>query len=339
MNGLVHDRPVVNLLFHLRCAERDRSADVHRQLLEMWRWADGKISDCTIAEHHLSGDGFFSTPLDGASMVLAVSDTLKVSLCALLAALYRPLHLAERLTFLDLTSQGRIRAVFGLGYRQVEYSTAGVDWDSRGAVMDRLIEQVLALLEGDTVDLDGVKAELHHLPQSSPQDLVLVGGNSARAARRAARFGLAFWPALEDPQLKESYMNFCSEYGTRARYHPLRFRGFVFLAEDPEAAWSELGSYMLYDAMAYQSIGNSQRRSSMEATASDIAALKEAGTYRILTPEEALADFEIGANLTLNPLVGGLPTEWAWRCLDLYENQVLPHLTLDERPFREIAWE
>ncbi len=91
--------------------------------------------------------------------------------------------------------------------------------------------------------------------------------------------------------------------------------------------------------MAYQSIGNSQRRSSMEATASDIAALREAGSYRILTPEEAPADFEMGAILTLNPLIGGLPTEWAWRPLDLYENQVLPYLTLDERPFREIAWE
>jgi hypothetical protein len=70
MNGFVQDRPVVNLLFHLGCADQARSADLHRQLLEMWRWADGKISDCTIAEHHLSGDGFFSTPLDGASMVV-----------------------------------------------------------------------------------------------------------------------------------------------------------------------------------------------------------------------------------------------------------------------------
>ena len=125
-------RPVASLIFQTRCADHARSSGLHRDMREMIRWAEGKFSDMTAAEHHLSGDGFLSSPLDYAAMILGATETMKVSGCAVLAPLYNPLNLAERITFLDLISNGRFRTVLALGYREQEYRAAGVDWQQRG---------------------------------------------------------------------------------------------------------------------------------------------------------------------------------------------------------------
>lgn len=331
-------RPISTLIFQTRCADRQRSSDLHQQMRKMVRWAEGKFSDMTAAEHHISGDGFLATPLDYAAMIIGATETVRVSGCAILAPLYNPLHLAERLAFLDLISNGRFRAVLALGYREQEYRAAGVDWQRRGDIFDQLLAQVMGLLRGETVEINGQEAQLHHLPGSDPDELVYVGGNSKPGARRAARFNLPFWPAIESIDILDAYDQACANAGATPRLQPSQFGGFEFIAEDPDAAWREVGPYLLYDALAYQSIGNSQRRSSSEFSDSDIESLRASGTYSIITPEQALERFEERQSLTINPLAGGIPEDQAWRCLELYETRVLPHLDLDFRPFKQIPW-
>ena len=57
-------RPISTLVFQTRCADRGRSSGLHREMWEMIRWADGKFSEMTAAEHHLSGDGEWRPPHD-----------------------------------------------------------------------------------------------------------------------------------------------------------------------------------------------------------------------------------------------------------------------------------
>ena len=331
-------RTIATLIFQTRCADHARSSGLHRDMREMIRWAEGKFSDMTAAEHHITGDGFLSTPLDYAAMIFGATETMKVSGCAVLAPLYNPLNLAERITFLDLVSNGRFRTVLALGYREQEYRAAGVDWQLRGKQFDGLLTQVMALMQGETVEINGQEAQLHHLPESPADELVYVGGNSAAAARRAARMDLPFWPSIEDADVLDAYSDTCAKEGVTARLQLSQFAGFDFIAEDPDKAWQEIGSYLLYDAMAYQAIGNSQRRSASEFTDADIEALRASGTYNIVTPEQALKRFEANQALCVNPLAGGMPSEHGWRCLELYEAEVLPHLDLDFRRFPSIPW-
>ena len=331
-------RPLTSLTFQTRCADHDRSSGLHQEMHEMIRWAEGKFTEMTAAEHHLSGDGFLSTPLDYAAMIFGATDTIKVSGCAVLAPLYNPLNLAERIAFLDLVSNGRFRTVLALGYREQEYRAAGVDWQRRGKIFDERLMQVMALLQGETVEINGQAAQLHHLPSSPANELIYVGGNSAAAARRAARMDLPFWPSIEEADVLDAYHEACTREGVTARLQLSQFAGFEFIAEDPDKAWQEVGPFLLYDAMAYQAIGNSQRRSASEFTNADIEALKASGTYNIVTPECALERFKANQALCINPLAGGLPAEHGWRCLELYEAKVLPHLDLDFRPFSSIKW-
>jgi hypothetical protein len=136
----------------------------------------------------------------------------------------------------------------------------------------------------------------------------------------------------------DAYHQACEKEGVTARLQLSQFAGFEFIAEDPDKAWQEIGPYLLYDAMAYQAIGNSQRRSASEFTDADIDALRASGTYNIITPKQALDRFEANQALTINPLAGGIPTEQGWRCLELYATKVLPHLDLDFRRFSSIPW-
>jgi hypothetical protein len=50
----------------------------------------------------------------------------------------------------------------------------------------------------------------------------------------------------------------------------------------------------------------------------------EKGPYRILTPDEAVAQVKSGVPLLLHPLCGGCPPEFAWESLRLVGEYVMP---------------
>ena len=63
------------------------------------------------------------------------------------------------------------------------------------------------------------------------------------------------------------------------------------------------------------------------ALATDLAGLLRWGNYRVLTHDGCLADArEPGASFRHFPIGGGTPPEIAWQSLELYADQVLPHL-------------
>jgi len=68
--------------------------------------------------------------------------------------------------------------------------------------------------------------------------------------------------------------------------------------------------------------------------ASTVEALRADGRYRILTPEECLADMErldATGEFHFSPLVGGVPPALGWQSLKLFEEKVLPCLGTPKR--------
>jgi hypothetical protein len=53
---------------------------------------------------------------------------------------------------------------------------------------------------------------------------------------------------------------------------------------------------------------------------------EEAGSYRIVTPAEAVELVATHGLLSTQPLCGGLPPDLAWESLRLIESEVLPAL-------------
>jgi hypothetical protein len=99
----------------------------------------------------------------------------------------------------------------------------------------------------------------------------------------------------------------------------------VWLAEDPEAAWEEVGPYFLHELNAYGAWHAASDVDTPYTSVSDMDELRAGDQYRILTPEEYRTELEAGGMLyaVLNPMVGGIPPEIGWRQLRLFESALL----------------
>ncbi|MEH6586884.1 MAG: LLM class flavin-dependent oxidoreductase [Halioglobus sp.] len=317
------------LRFDMRSAPQcvDDAATRYRAAIDMAAWADSNCVDVVgLSEHHLTTDGFLSSPLQLAGMMAAVTQQVRISVSALLVPLHDPLRLAEDIAVLDLASGGRFSATCGLGYREQEYQAAGIDWKSRGRIFDEKLEVLSSLLSGEAALSHGQETRLVPRPESPLQALLMVGGNSPAAARRAARFGLIFCPAIDDPELGKIYRDECIRLSKRGTTIFPREPATTFIAEDPDAAWQEIGHYLLYDATAYGAWSHPNRRAYAESFASDLEELKAEGKYRIISPQQAVEAIERSGSLHLAPLCGGVPIEFGWRSLKLFEERVQPSL-------------
>jgi alkanesulfonate monooxygenase SsuD/methylene tetrahydromethanopterin reductase-like flavin-dependent oxidoreductase (luciferase family) len=296
--------------------------------LEMASWADRNCVDVVgLSEHHDTRDGFLSAPLQFAGMMAAGTRRVRISVSALLVPLHDPLRLAEDITLLDLAAGGRFSATCGLGYRESEYACFGVDWAKRGQVFDQKLDILVQALKGEVFHYNDRDMRLNPIPVSPVHTLLTIGGNSKRAARRAARLGLLFCPAIDDPELEETYLTACKEQGVRYGFiiSP-RAPATTFISNDPPACWKEIGAYLLYDAMAYGAWRHPNRRAYAESRASNLEDLIAEGKYRILTPEQAVQVIQETGSLHLAPLTGGVPCDMGWSSLRLFEDHVQPYL-------------
>jgi hypothetical protein len=90
----------------------------------------------------------------------------------------------------------------------------------------------------------------------------------------------------------------------------------VFVADDPDKAWDEIGSYLLRDALSYSDWNAHKEGIASVSPATTVDELKaERGWYQIVTPAQA-AELGKSTVLGLQPLIGGLPPEIAWRYLE-----------------------
>jgi alkanesulfonate monooxygenase SsuD/methylene tetrahydromethanopterin reductase-like flavin-dependent oxidoreductase (luciferase family) len=159
--------------------------------------------------------------------------------------------------------------------------------------------------------------------------MLMYGGGTAAAARRAARFGLGFLAQTWAPGLEDAYREACASHG---REPGLCFvpapdtATSIFVADDVDRAWERIGPYMLHDARMYASwLGDTAAAS--KSTALTIDALRaEGGAYRVLTPDQAVDHVRSHGALALHPLCGGCPPALAWETLDLVADRVLPAL-------------
>ena len=105
----------------------------------------------------------------------------------------------------------------------------------------------------------------------------------------------------------------------------------MFVAEDVDRAWEELGPYLMHDVRSYAewNEGNTDSASlSFVSTAEELRA--ENRSHRVLSVDEAIEIVRGGAPLGLDPLIGGLPPEIAWHYLNIVADRVMPALGSSE---------
>ncbi|MFF7446926.1 MULTISPECIES: LLM class flavin-dependent oxidoreductase [unclassified Streptomyces] len=298
----------------------------YQAALEMAAYADEHgITTVQTEEHHGVANNWLPSPFAFAGAVFGATRRLAVTVSAVIGPLHDPLRLAEEIAVLDLLSGGRLVTVAGIGYRPEEYAQFDVDWKRRGALQDELLETLLKAWTGEEFAYRGRTVRVTPRPFTDPHPLLLVGGSSRAAARRAARLGLPFFPSAHLPELEAYYKERLVEYGTEGwTMMPAAETPLLHIAADPERAWASCGPHFLHEARTYASWQSGDIRSAVRSAATSVEELRAEGVYRILTPEQCLAQ---GLdNLVLHPLAGGMPVAEGWRSLRLFATEVLPAL-------------
>lgn len=305
-------------------------SDLYAAAIEMAAWGErhGALS-AVVSEHHASPDGYLPSPLLLAAAMAARTTTLPITVAALLVPLHDPVRLAEDMAVLDVISGGRVAYVAGLGYRPEEYSMFGQALAERGRRMDECLDVMLRAWTGEEFEYGGRIVHVTPRPVTPGGPMMMLGGATPATARRAARFGLGMLAQTWVDGLEDTYRAECERAGRESGMCIVPQRGTatsIFVADDVDRAWEQIGPYMLHDAQMYASwLGDTDAAS--KSTALTVETLRaEAGAYRVLTPEEALEYVGVHGALGLHPLCGGCPPALAWESLRLVAEKVIPAL-------------
>jgi alkanesulfonate monooxygenase SsuD/methylene tetrahydromethanopterin reductase-like flavin-dependent oxidoreductase (luciferase family) len=296
-------------------------------LLDMAEWAEQRGGVAVIlCEHHGSDDGYLPNPLLMAAGVAARTRAIRIGIASLVGPFHDPLRLAEDLAVLDNLAQGRIDVIISGGYALHEFEMFGIPPAERGKRMVRLFDTLKTAWTGEPFAFDGRVVRVTPAPYRAGGPPLTMGGSSEAAARRAARIADAFLPS--EPRFWDFYVDECAKLG-KADPGPNMSSGAstVYVADDVERAWSELGPYFLHESTSYASWGQTAGVANPYRLAADVDELRASGLYRILTPQACVEELTGMGDLAftlLHPMVGGIPPARAWEMLELFERSVLP---------------
>ena len=145
-------------------------------------------------------DGAWLDPLTTLSVIAGMTTRVRLGTNILLAALRRPVVLAKMATTLDVLSQGRLDLGVGVGWQREEYDAAGLDFDTRGELLDHTLAVCQTLWTEPRASYADERLTFEHIHQmpkpSRPSGVpILVSGTpNPRVARRLARFGSGWIP-------------------------------------------------------------------------------------------------------------------------------------------------
>ncbi len=311
--------------FDMRLGSCD-ARDAYRAALDMVGWAEPLLAPVVVlSEHHGVDSGYLPSPGPLAAAMASRTTSTYVMIAATVLPLHDPVQLAEDIAVIDHLSGGRVGWVFGAGYRKEEFDLLGADWADRGARMDEHLAILLDALNGHDLAPHGRRGSLVAALESLPQ--LFVGGGSRRAARRATRFGLGLFAQTDSGDLGQVYEAECDRLGVAPGMcvlPPPDLPVSVFVADDVDEAWAEIGPYMLSNAIDYAAWnGGAGTTASLSASTTVEELRAERGAYRIVTVDEAV-DMASTGSVTLHPMCGGIPPDLAWKYLRRVADDVVP---------------
>jgi hypothetical protein len=99
----------------------------------------------------------------------------------------------------------------------------------------------------------------------------------------------------------------------------------VFVADDVDQAWKEVGEHLLHDVRSYAAWNPGDETTAGFSHVNTVDELRETGTsHVIISVPEAISRVKAGQVLNLSPLCGGLPPDIAWPYLERVGEVVLP---------------
>jgi alkanesulfonate monooxygenase SsuD/methylene tetrahydromethanopterin reductase-like flavin-dependent oxidoreductase (luciferase family) len=281
--------------------------ELYAAALDQVAWADALGFDSVgLGEHHGSPDGYNPSPLILASALGARTKRILLRTAVVLAPLYDPIKLAEDAAVTQLATHALLLLGIGGGYRPSEFESFGKQLADRWRAVGETIEVLRLAWTGEPFTWQGRRCQV--TPRPDPLPPILLGGDTAAAARRAARIADGWFPPLE-PKLWPPYRDECLKLGKPdPGEYPKQGPIFLWICKDTEKSWEQLVPHVLHQLRSYsewtiEAYGKPSGPYAKQVTAETI---RKSPAYQVLTPEGALALAEsLGTNsvLYLNPLL------------------------------------
>lgn len=297
--------------------------------VDMAAWADQNgFSQCMLSEHHGADDGYLPSPLVYGAAIAARTRQLRILVSALILPLHDPLRVAEDAAVLDRISNGRLDLVMVAGFRPSEFAMFDRAVEQRGQDLEDAVAVLKQAWSGEPFTYHGRTLTVTPAPLQKPHPPLLLGGSSKGAARRAARIGDGFVPAV--PELYRVYLDECKALGkapgpAAGKPGPAA----VFVSKEPDHLWETIAPHVLHETNAYARWYAEGGAAGPYQAIDNVDALREAGIYQVLTPQQCLEltqSLGPDGSLFIQPLLGGLDPVVGWRSLELLGREVLPEL-------------
>jgi probable F420-dependent oxidoreductase len=226
----------------------------YRETLDLVRLVEAEALDSAwVSEHHGAGDGYLPSLLPMLAAFAAVTSRIELGTGVVLAPFHDPLRMAEDFAVVDQLSGGRTIAGFGIGWRDEEFRSWGIDISSRTR---RTIEFVEILrrawgeerfsYEGKYFNYDQVAIT----PKPARVPPIFVGGFVDAAIRRAGRIGDGYISSRAEPARVDEAFEMAAEARREAGKEGLPQVAVLqnaFVTNDPESDWP-----MVRDGIAHQ---------------------------------------------------------------------------------------
>ncbi|MEE9284342.1 MAG: LLM class flavin-dependent oxidoreductase [Dehalococcoidia bacterium] len=314
--------------------------EYYATFLDQVAWADEHgFARVVLSEHHFVEDGYVPSILPVAAAIAARTQRIRINLSLVLLPLKHPVQVAEDAAIVDIISGGRLELTVGGGYRRNEFEGYGIPREERASRMEEGTEIIRRCWEEEAFSFHGRHWQLKNVrmtpkPVQQPRPPLIMGGNSAAAARRAARLADAFAPV--QPRWMADYRKELIKLGKdpgpappeNAPSAPM----FLHVARDPDVAWRRIAPHALYEMNEYGNFAEDDPNIPYQPV-TDADTLRASGAYLVQTPEETVGlghrlkeALGPAAAMTFHPLMGGMPHQLGQESLDLVASEVMPRL-------------
>jgi probable F420-dependent oxidoreductase len=142
--------------------------------------------------------GGIPDPLIWLAFVASQTSTIKLGTNVVILPEHQPAVFAKSAATLDSLSGGRVQLGIGVGELPEEYEAVGMRFTDRGRRMDEYIEAIRRLWEDEVASYNGDHVRFTEVrcdPSPANGTIPLhIGGASAAAVRRAAKYGDGYFP-------------------------------------------------------------------------------------------------------------------------------------------------
>jgi probable F420-dependent oxidoreductase len=170
-------------------------------------------------------------PLETLTYVAANTNKIALGTSVMDMLFHNPVVLARRFATLDVLSEGRSIAGFGIGWSKDEYQVSNIPFQNRGNRADELIQVLKKIWTDDVVEFKGKyysipASKIGPKPTQKPHPPIYLGGFSPNTFSRIVNYDTNGWLAVVGGPLEyiDNTINAIKDIAKKANKNPNNFK-------------------------------------------------------------------------------------------------------------------